>query len=89
MAEFSPDFPNFSISHNLFSNSSANERFPTLPEEELANLRSKNQNQNTSKGKKPWLTVFNEWKVHRINEAIPRHELDAIPSREKNSKKRP
>ena len=48
MAEFSEDLPNFSISHNLFSNSNANERVPPLPEEELVNLRSKDQNQNTS-----------------------------------------
>ena len=82
MAEFSEDLPIFSISHNLFSNSNANERFPTLPEEELANLRSTNQNQNTSKSTKTWLKVFNEWRVQR-NEArqledIPRQELDAI-----------
>jgi len=82
MAEFSEDLPIFSISHNLFSNSKANERFPTLPEEELANLRSKNQNQNTSKTTKSWLKVFNEWRVQR-NEArqledIPCQELDAI-----------
>ena len=82
MEEFSEDLPIFSISHNLLSNSNANERFPTLPEEELANLRSKNQNQNTSKSTKTWLKVFNEWRVQR-NEArqledIPRQELDAI-----------
>ena len=82
MEEFSEDLTFFSISHNLFSNSNANERFPTLPEEELANLRSKNQNQNTSKSTKTWLKVFNEWRVQR-NEArqlkdIPRQELDAI-----------
>ena len=39
----------FSIFLELFSNSNENERFPTLSEEELANLGSKNQNQNTSK----------------------------------------
>ena len=82
MAEFSEDLPIFSISHNLFSNSNANERFPTLPEEELANLRSTNQNQNTSKSTKTWLKVFNEWRVQR-NEAkqlgdIPHQELEVI-----------
>jgi len=82
MAEFSEDLPIFSISHNLFSNSNTNEIFPTLPEEELANLRSTNQNQNTSKSRNTWLKVFNEWRVQR-NEArqledIPRQELDAI-----------
>ena len=82
MADISHDLPNFSISHDLFSNSYANESFPTLPEEELANLRSKNQNQNTSKSTKTWLKVLNEWKLQRIEarklEDIPRHELDAI-----------
>jgi len=63
MAGFCQDLPNFSISHNLFSNSNANERFPQLPEVELANLGSKNQNQNISKSTKTWLKVFNEWKV--------------------------
>ena len=82
MAEFSEDLPIFSISHNPFSNSNANERFPTLPEEELANLRSTNQNQNTSKSTKTWLKVSNEWRV-QLNEArqledIPRQELDEI-----------
>ena len=83
MAEFSAgDLPNFSISHDLFSDITADERFPTLPKQELANLRGKNQNQNTSKSIKTWLNVFNEWKVQR-NEArkledIPCHELDAI-----------
>ena len=82
MEEFSEDLPFFAISHNLFSNSNANERFPTLPEEELANLKSKNQNQNTSKSTKTWLKVFNEWRVQR-NEArqledILSQELDAI-----------
>jgi len=53
-----------------------------LPEEELASLRGKNQNQNTSKSTKTCLNVFNEWKVQR-NEArkledIPCHELNAI-----------
>ena len=41
--------PKFSISLDLFSNSNENERLPTLSEEELANLGSENQNQNTSK----------------------------------------
>jgi len=82
MAEFNEDLPIFSISHNLFSNSNANEIFSTLPDEELANLRRKNQNQNTSKSTKTWLKVFNKWRVQR-NEArqledIPRQELDAI-----------
>ena len=34
-------WPNFSLSHDLVSNSNENERFPTLSEEELDNLRSK------------------------------------------------
>jgi len=39
MAEFSTaDLPNFSISHDLFSDITPDERFPTLPEEELENL---------------------------------------------------
>ena len=46
------------MSRNLFlencqklpsGHSNENERFPTLSEEELANLGSENQNQNTSK----------------------------------------
>ena len=38
MAEFSSaDLPNFSISHDLLSDNTANERFPTLQEEYLAN----------------------------------------------------
>ena len=41
--------PQFSICIDLFGNSDENERFPTLSEEELANLGSENQNQNTSK----------------------------------------
>ena len=41
--------PKFSISLDLFLNIVENERFPTLSEEELANLGSENQNQNTSK----------------------------------------
>ena len=41
--------PKFSIFLDLFSNSNENKRFPTLSEEELANLGSENQNQNTSK----------------------------------------
>ena len=77
MAEFSAgDLPNFSISHDLFSEITADERFSTLPEEELANLRGKNQNQNTSKSTKTGLNVFNEWKV-QCNEAR-KLELDAI-----------
>ena len=86
MAEFSTgELPNFVISHDLFSDITADERFPTLSEEELANLRDKNQNQNTSKSTKTWLNVFNEWKVQQ-NEArkledIPCHELDAIRCR--------
>ena len=52
MAEFSAgDLQNLSISHDLFSDITADERFLTLPEEELANLRGKNQTQNTSKYK--------------------------------------
>ena len=53
MAEFSAgDLQNLSISHDLFSDITADERFLTLPEEELANLRGKNQTQTTSKSKK-------------------------------------
>jgi len=53
MAELSVgDLPNVFVSHDLFSDITANERFPTLPEEELANLRGKTQNQNTSKRQK-------------------------------------
>ena len=53
MAEFGHgDMPNFSISYDLFSDITADERFPTLPEQELANPRDKNQKQNTSKGTK-------------------------------------
>lgn len=37
------------ISHDLFSDISANKRFSMSAEEELANLRGKTQNQNTSK----------------------------------------
>jgi len=60
MAEFSHgDMPNFSISHDLFGDITANESFPTLPEEELANLKHKSQNQNTSKSTKTWPNVFN------------------------------
>ena len=59
MAEFSHgDLLNFSISQDFFSNITANERFPTLPEEDLANLRGKNENYNTSKSTKTWLNVF-------------------------------
>ena len=54
-----------SISHDLFSDITADERFPTLPEEELVDLRGKNQNQNTSKSTKTWLSVFNESRVQR------------------------
>jgi len=57
--------PNFSISHKFFTDITADKRFFTLPEEQFANLRSKSQNQNTSKSRKTWLTVFNEWKVQR------------------------
>ena len=41
--------PKFSISLDLFIDSNENERFPTLSEEELANLGSESQYQNTSK----------------------------------------
>jgi len=65
-----------------FSDITADERFPTLPEEELTNVRGKNQNQNTSKSAKTWSNVFNEWKVQRKEarklEDIPCHEPDAI-----------
>ena len=45
MAEFCHgDLPNFSICQDFLSDLTANERSPTLPEEELANLRGKNQN---------------------------------------------
>ena len=57
-------------------------RFPTLPEEGIANRRSKTQNQNTSKSTKPWLKVFKKRKGQRNEERkledIPRHELDVI-----------
>ena len=44
MAEFCHgDLPNFSISQDFFRDITANERFPTLLEEELANRRGKNQ----------------------------------------------
>ena len=46
-----------------FYNSEANERFLSLPEEELTNHLSTSQNQDTSKGSKTLLNVFNEWKV--------------------------
>ena len=50
MAEYNQgNCQSFSISLDLFSNSNENEIFPTLSEEELANLGSENQNQNTSK----------------------------------------
>ena len=45
-------------SHDLFSDISANKRFSMLAEEELANLRGKTQDQNTSKiTKKKWLNA--------------------------------
>lgn len=83
MAELSnADLPKFSISQDLLSDNTANERFPTLQEKDLANLRGKNQNQNTSKSTKTWLNVFNEWKVQRNERRkfgdIPRNELDGI-----------
>ena len=83
MAKFSAeDLPNVFNCHDLFSDITADERFPTLPEEELTNRRGKNQNQNTSKSTKTWLNVFNEWKVQRKEarklEDIPSHEPDAI-----------
>lgn len=63
MAELSnADLPNSSISRDLLSENTANERFPTL-QEDPANLTGKNQNQNTSKSTKMWLNDFNEWKV--------------------------
>ena len=58
--------PKFSIFLELFSNSNENERFPTLSEEELANLGSKNQNQNISKSTRSEARNFDD---------IPRHEL--------------
>ena len=40
MAELSVgNLPNVSVSHDLFSDITADERFPMLPEKELANLR--------------------------------------------------
>lgn len=78
------DLPNFSISHDLFSDITADERFPTLPKQELTNLRGKKQNQNTSKSiKTGWMfstsgkcnvTKRKSWKLCNI----PCHELDAI-----------
>ena len=61
--------PKFSISLDLFSNSNENKRFPTLSEEELANLGSENQNQNTSKS-----TKVQRSEARKL-EDIPRHEL--------------
>ena len=55
------DMPNFSISLDPFSDITANERFPTLPGAELANLRGKNRNQHTSKRTISWVNVFNDW----------------------------
>ena len=61
--------PKFSISLDVFSNSNENERFPTLSEEELANLGSENQNQNTSKStnsvaeRKCSVTKRESWKI--------------------------
>ena len=50
MAEYNQaNCQSFPFFLDLFSNSNENERFPTLSEEELANLGSENQNQNTSK----------------------------------------
>lgn len=83
MAEISKiDLLNFPISHNLFSNISANAGFTMLPEEQLANLRGKDQNKNTSKSTNTWLNIFNEWRVPH-NEAgkledTPHRELDNI-----------
>ena len=55
---------------------------PTLSEGELANLRGKNQNHNTSKSTKTSLNVLNEWKVKRDGarefEDMPCHELSEI-----------
>ena len=83
MAEFSEeDFPNFSISLGIFNKTNANERFPSLREEEVTNQRKQNENKNTSRTTKTWLNVFNEWKVQRKEdrnfEDIPVNELDAV-----------
>ena len=83
MAEFSDeDFPNFSISLGIFNKTNANERFPSLREEEVTNQRKQNENKNTSRTTKTWLNVFNEWKVQRKEdrnfEDIPVNELDAV-----------
>ena len=83
MAEFSEeDFPNFSISLGIFNKTNANERFPSLREEEVTNQRKQNGNKNTSRTTKTWLNVFNEWKVQRKEERnfedIPVNELDAV-----------
>ena len=45
---WSGKLPKFFIFLELFSNSNENERFPSLSEEELANLGSKNQNKSKS-----------------------------------------
>ena len=81
MAEFSEgDFPNFSLSLGIFNKTNANERFPSLREEEATDQRK--QNKNTFRTTKTWLNVFNEWKVQRKEdrnfEDIPVNELDAI-----------
>jgi len=53
MAEFyKASLLRFSILFELFSNSNNKEKFSTLSEEELATLRSKNQEQNTSNSTK-------------------------------------
>ena len=67
--------PKFSISFDLFSNSNENERFPTLSEEELANLGSENQNQNTSKSTNLAERKCSVAKRESWTEDIPRHEL--------------
>ena len=57
------------------SNSNENERFLTLSEEELANLGSENQNQNTSKSTNLAERKCSGGSEARKLEDIPRHEL--------------
>ena len=66
MAKFyQADLQNSFISLDVFSNSNENQRFPTLSEEEVANLRSKNKNKTPPR-------------VQNLTKSILRHKLDAI-----------
>ena len=73
-------FAKFFISHDLFIDITANARFPTLPEEELADLRGKNHAKTHSRVQKLCWMLSSSIKVQR-NEArkledVPRHELE-------------